>query len=289
MIGAIGSEGYDDLCGRVIEVVEETTPAGAAVAVINKGDARLLELGDRRGLHFPADEDGRYAGYYPRTGEEAVAQVESARRAGAEYLCIPATSLWWLDHYAALGSWLGLHCEVTARRADTCVIYDLVRPPATAAAERQADSTWQLAPLLDALLPADALLFVVGFDADGLAESERTVQALGPGDPTALRRRLEGRPDRPTFLLLPPEGTAPEIVAVVERATELVADRPGLCALHQVKGTGPRGRKSPANRVVITPKTTVAADDGPTDELTRRLERLGLAGQHGDRPRKNQV
>ena len=103
MIRRIGPEEYEELCHRVAAVLRDATPEAAVVAVVSKGDPRLVEIEGRDGRHFPGDSEGRYAGYYPRTSEEAISHLEEARRAGVEYLCIPATALWWLDHYQATG------------------------------------------------------------------------------------------------------------------------------------------------------------------------------------------
>jgi len=81
------------------EAVKREVPQGAVVLVVSKGDERLLELGDREAWHFPRDEDGEYPGYYPADSEEAIDQLERLRAQGAEYLVIPQSGLWWLEHY----------------------------------------------------------------------------------------------------------------------------------------------------------------------------------------------
>ena len=68
-----------------------------------QGDPALLKLGRRRrGLHFPQTNDGVYAGYHPRDAAAAVRHLEELRRKGAEYLVLPATAFWWLEHYVGL-------------------------------------------------------------------------------------------------------------------------------------------------------------------------------------------
>jgi hypothetical protein len=81
-------------------------PSDATVAVISKGDTELLELGDRRAWHFPQDENGTYAGFYPPDSEACIAELERLRSKGAEYLVIPATARWWLTHYALFAEYL---------------------------------------------------------------------------------------------------------------------------------------------------------------------------------------
>jgi hypothetical protein len=84
---------------KVQELVERLVPLHTTIGVVSRGDDELLQLGDRQGWHFPEFPTGTYAGYHPADGQEAVAQLESARERGAEYLLVPATALWWLDHY----------------------------------------------------------------------------------------------------------------------------------------------------------------------------------------------
>jgi hypothetical protein len=290
IIRRIGFQAYEELCDRIEGVVKEATPAGAVIAVVSKGDPRLLEIDGRSGLHFPADSEGGYAGYYPRTSEEAIAQVEAARRSGAEYLCLPASALWWLEHYQTLASWLGVHCRVAAREGPTCILYDLLRSPAEKVVDEQSGSGQQLSSLLDSLLPDGALLFVTGFEIEHLAAPGRTVSPLQRGNPLQLRRRLESRPDRPTFLLLAlgrPSGSADPsaIELMLDNVTDLIARRSGLCELRQVNAARKRSRP-PRSRLPGDGASAAVTQMGGerADELSRRLERLGLQGQDDSLP-----
>jgi hypothetical protein len=110
----------------IVELVAEMTAPDATVAVISRGDDELLNLGEqRRAWHFPADADGHYSGEYPATDADAVAHLESLRKKGVEYLLLPSTSLWWLDHYAEFAR----HLDRIGRRVidgrSTCVLYAL--------------------------------------------------------------------------------------------------------------------------------------------------------------------
>src|SRR5205085_1170358 len=91
---------YEQLIARIRDAVAASIPAGATVAVVSKGDPKLLELAGRRAWHLPQTPHGVYAGHHPANGAEAVAQLEALRAKGAEFLLLPATSFWWLDHYA---------------------------------------------------------------------------------------------------------------------------------------------------------------------------------------------
>jgi transposase len=114
---------YAELVRRVQDIAAETVPAGARILVVSRGDDELLVPGFDAG-HFPQAPDGRYAGYYPADSDDAVAQLERLRDAGAEYLVLPSTAYWWLDFYGALAR----HLLTTARVAhhdEHCLILDL--------------------------------------------------------------------------------------------------------------------------------------------------------------------
>ena len=92
----------ETLLSEVRERAAELIPSDATVLVAGKGDEELLRLDGRTGWHFPMAEDGRYAGFHPAGDTAAIAQLEALRTRGADHLLLPATTLWWLDHYQAL-------------------------------------------------------------------------------------------------------------------------------------------------------------------------------------------
>jgi GT2 family glycosyltransferase len=94
---------YRDLIERIRAVVDRDLPPDATVLVVSNGDDELLKLGaNRRGWHFPQMEDGTYAGHHPGDSAEAIAHLEALQAKGGEFLLIPETSLWWLEHYDGL-------------------------------------------------------------------------------------------------------------------------------------------------------------------------------------------
>jgi hypothetical protein len=161
---------YRELITRIRRVVRETLPSNATVLVVSRGDDALLALEGRAGWHFPQQEDGVYAGYYPAESDEAIAHLESLRAKGADYLLIPATSLWWLDYYKGLAHHLQSRYDVIVRQDDICWIINLEgnvqshdqRPVASAEEEQgyRALQT-QIHELVSVLLPADASVLVV--------------------------------------------------------------------------------------------------------------------------------
>jgi GT2 family glycosyltransferase len=113
---------YNELVARVRVAVCEAIPVGATVAVISKGDAELLQLGERRAWHFPQHEDGTYAGHYPADSADCIAELERLRAKGADFLVVPSTASWWLDYYDAFGRYLADRCRVVLRTSDCAVV-----------------------------------------------------------------------------------------------------------------------------------------------------------------------
>jgi len=79
--------------------VRRTLPRDATVIVVSKGDERMLDLYGRHAWHFPQDSNGEYPWYYPPDGPSVIAQLETLRMRGGEYLMFPEPALWWLDRY----------------------------------------------------------------------------------------------------------------------------------------------------------------------------------------------
>ncbi|HEU4735685.1 MAG TPA: hypothetical protein VFS48_01505 [Solirubrobacterales bacterium] len=267
--------------------MRDATPVDAVVAIASKGDPGLIEIEGRTGLHFPRDAEGRYAGHYPKSSEEAVAHVESLIEGGAQFLCLPATASWWLEHYQGLAAWLDSHCRVAARDPGTCLVYDLLAAPgeATAAAEVDA-AVAQLRSLLDALLPEEASLLVAGTAVDGLSAPGRSVAPLGAGEPATLQRLETARAEHPFFVLVAKDALAPPLdpalEGFLERHAEPVARRAHLCDLFRIEAA----RSESAGAV---PSRLGEGEGGPSSDptlqgetaktLSERLERLGLAGE----------
>jgi GT2 family glycosyltransferase len=115
--------GYVGLVVRMQQEVERSIPEGAGVLVISRGDAELLRLGARHARHFPAGPDSGYLGRHPANDEEAIQLLEAELDRGAEYLVIPRTELWWLQHYGGFGERLEEHH--VGELHDSCSIYRL--------------------------------------------------------------------------------------------------------------------------------------------------------------------
>jgi 2-methylisocitrate lyase-like PEP mutase family enzyme len=103
------------------------------VLVVSRGDERIVDFPRHRGEHFPQAKDGLYAGHHPADSADAIARLEALRESGAEYLVIPGTSAWWLDHYAEFASYLQQQYRRLADEDRTFVVYEL-QPAAMAVA-----------------------------------------------------------------------------------------------------------------------------------------------------------
>ncbi len=155
--GATHRQRYRRLVSRVQEIVQNVVPPGAVVVVVSKGDDDLLDHDGREAWHFPQNDRGVYAGYYPAEPSEAIQHLENLRAKGARYFLLPSTAYWWLDHYASLREYLDQshRCVWTDRH---CIVYELApsQPlqtreprPASIPTVRRAVSKWLTGALAD--------------------------------------------------------------------------------------------------------------------------------------------
>jgi hypothetical protein len=119
---------YADSLPQIREVVRSFIPAEATVLVVSKGDNELLKLEGRQTWHFPRDERGEYAGYYPADSARAIAHLESLIAQGGQFLLFPAAAFWWLEHYHGFQEYLDQHHERIATDA-RCIIFKLSSSP----------------------------------------------------------------------------------------------------------------------------------------------------------------
>jgi O-antigen biosynthesis protein len=119
---------YPQVRRRIREVVSAELPTGSVVVVVSRGDDNLLQLGPRRGWHFPQTEAGVYAGFYPADSEEAIAHLEEIRRMGADYLLFPSTAFWWLGFYGDFQKHLESHYPCVCSDP-SCLIFQLSTNP----------------------------------------------------------------------------------------------------------------------------------------------------------------
>ena len=176
---------YRDLIGRLRAIADILLPEGARVLVVSHGDAALLRLGARQAEHFPQSPTGLYAGHHPADGAEAASHLGDLRRRGYDYLVLPATSLWWLEHYPELAEALA-DAELVCDEPETCLVYSL-RPhplnaePLDAAELAVARAAGGVSAMLGALLPERAGVVLVGPGASGVELGERPLWRIEDG------------------------------------------------------------------------------------------------------------
>jgi GT2 family glycosyltransferase len=117
--------GYRQLVERFRAEIAEVVPAGSSLLVVSRGDRALLKLAGCDARHFPQDGGGGYLGHHPADSDDAIVRLESLRSAGADYLVLPSTAYWWLDHYAGFAEHLRSHYAAT--ECDHCTIFSLAR------------------------------------------------------------------------------------------------------------------------------------------------------------------
>jgi GT2 family glycosyltransferase len=135
---------YRQVVKRTRELVRERVSAGAVVAVISKGDDDLLRHRQVEAWHFPRDERGTFAGWYPAGDLAAIAHLEVLRSRGATHLLVPETYDWWLTTYAGFRAHLEARHRLVERRAGAGSLYELLAEPAAAAAGESAGGAIEL-------------------------------------------------------------------------------------------------------------------------------------------------
>ena len=186
---AVGPErDYRALVERLRAHVAAAVPARAVVLVVSRGDDALLRLPGCEAAHFPQSPTGLYAGFHPTDGAEAATHLADLRSRGAEYLVIPATAAWWLDHYPELVDELATGGGRVVDDPETCFVYALTeKPPEPAAVptREEADARRtapQAAALIRALLPDAAGVVLVGSSAEAVEVDDRPCwRAPAPG------------------------------------------------------------------------------------------------------------
>jgi GT2 family glycosyltransferase len=122
---------YVGLRRRIRNAVTESVPEGSILAMVSRGDDELLLIEGRTAVHFPQGEDGGWTGGHPGSSAEAIAQLEKVRERGADFLVLPATAFWWLDHYEDFRRHLEFNYPTSLERRDACIVFALEAGPRT--------------------------------------------------------------------------------------------------------------------------------------------------------------
>ncbi|MGY1688884.1 hypothetical protein [Geodermatophilus sp. SYSU D01105] len=167
---------------------------------MSKGDPDLVCFEGREAWHLPQDENGGYAGYHPRDSTAAIEALEALRTRGADFLVLPATTRWWLDHYTDFAGHLQRNYESLVDLPETGAVYSLnqagrlfaqvdTAPDRGLERHRRELLAQQIRDLLEHLLPAGQPVVVV--DGEGVSPLQL------PGRPTMhLAPLRSGQVDR---------------------------------------------------------------------------------------------
>jgi hypothetical protein len=248
---------------RIREAARAVLPPDADVLVVSKGDPALLDLSGARGLHFPQDEYGEYAGHHPAASADALLHLENMKMKGAQYLLVPSTAYWWFDYYGELARHLAQNCTRIPTPGDDCRIFALggqaaeMRQPLDTGGSEEAQRVSQLEAFLESVLPPDARLAVVGAPELGrLSLGARVVQAVtlprveGRTGQRALSPRLmELVGEGVDYVVVPRSSEGPDdvqqtILGRLRLSGRLLAHREQLGWLFDVTGPGGARRRS---------------------------------------------
>ena len=128
---------YLENVDAIRRTVRDKLPQNATVLVVSRGDDELVRFDDQAGWHFPQDNDGAFAGYYPADSMEGIRALEDLRERGANYLLFPKSAYWWLGHYDAFRRHLEENYRVLPTDPDQCIIFSLrAAPPNEWASQR---------------------------------------------------------------------------------------------------------------------------------------------------------
>lgn len=125
--GAPAAIYHRTLVDRLRRMVDVTLPPQARVLVATYGDPAMLQLGDRQATPFPRSASGVSADYTDVSDEDAIAQLDALRDAGAEFLVVPGPAQPWLVNHPRLERHLEERYEAIARERGVVTIYALGR------------------------------------------------------------------------------------------------------------------------------------------------------------------
>jgi hypothetical protein len=121
---AAARQAYEGMKGRLFELLDTVIPHDATVLMVSRGDDALLQVAGRRVRHFPQTADGAWNGQ-PADSQDAIDRLEAIRANGTAYLVLPEPVFWWLDHYAALATYLQERCRTVVHEDDTAAVFEL--------------------------------------------------------------------------------------------------------------------------------------------------------------------
>jgi glycosyltransferase involved in cell wall biosynthesis len=100
-------------------------PPGAVVAVVTKGEPRLVDLEGVTAWHFPQGSGGEWAGFHPASTDDVVHHLRQVQARGATHFLIPYWATWWLDYYRGLREAVLRGGRLVADSPDGGVLFEL--------------------------------------------------------------------------------------------------------------------------------------------------------------------
>ena len=236
---------YLGLVARVRRVVRHRVPRQARVLVVGRGDEELVRLFGRQAAHFPQDALGDFAGEYPADGAEAVAALNSLVAAGWNHLVIPATSLWWLEHYRDFRVHLHRSWHVIHRDVETCMIF--AHDPGQPGPWQECDQflaefmrsesrspamlDWETGSELAAFFPRCAVFPPVDRGVDALPYLDRSIDIVAvPWGDSARRSEARRVASAAVIEIAMPGTVGPGFRIVIERLGRHAIDADGTTA-----------------------------------------------------------
>lgn len=130
--GGVGELEHSRRVTNARAAVEQLVPPDARVAVITRGDTRLLDLGGRRALVVPhAEHPSAWTAREPERADELIAHLEAVRsELGCDHLVMPYTAFWWMERSPELRAYLERTTVVVHRDEGSAVLRWLAAGPA---------------------------------------------------------------------------------------------------------------------------------------------------------------
>jgi hypothetical protein len=132
--GAPAAIYYRQLLDRIRASVAENLPPDVPVAVASLGDDAMLGLDGRPAWHFPPPDTATPTSFAYSTddSERLLAELDTLRAAGAQFLLLPASAWSWSARYPKLNRWIETVYHSVVRDDGICNIYDLRQKKPTA-------------------------------------------------------------------------------------------------------------------------------------------------------------
>jgi len=121
------SRSYENVVEEIRDITAELLARGGVVAVISKGDDRMVESDQQKARHFPAAHDGSFLWYHPASDEQAIAALIDDEAIGLTHLIVPSTAFWWLDHYLGFKRYLDEHYQPLPTSSANVLVFQGLR------------------------------------------------------------------------------------------------------------------------------------------------------------------